>query len=152
AGFPFFALGAIAHLPEVGLLTDEVLLDLSPLLELGLGMVGLLAGLSFDVRVAEKWPPSTANLAATLTFVPFLAIAAATGGALHALAVPSNAERRLRDAAMLGAAGCLAAPTASALLASTGLSARARHVVRTVAVVDDVAGVAFLALLSAFYR
>lgn len=152
AGFPFFALGAIAHLPQVGLLPDEVLLDLTPLLELGLGWIGLLAGLQFDVRVADTWPKSTANLAGILTFVPFAIIAAAVGVLLYVLAIPINTERLLRDAAVFGAAGCLAAPTASALLAGAGLSERAANVVRTVAVVDDVAGVALLALLSAFYR
>ncbi len=152
AGFPFFALGAIAHLPQVGLLPDEVLLALTPLLELGLGWIGLLAGLQFDVRVADTWPKGTANLAGILTFVPFAIIAAAVGVLLYVLAIPIDTERLLRDAAVFGAAGCLAAPTASALLAGAGLSERAANVVRTVAVVDDVAGVALLALLSAFYR
>ncbi|MCZ7682816.1 MAG: cation:proton antiporter [Sandaracinaceae bacterium] len=152
AGFPFFALGAIAHLPRVGLLPDTVLTDLTPLLELGLGWIGLLAGLQFDVRVADTWPKGTANLTGVLTFVPFAIIAAAIGVLLYVMAIPINTERLLRDAAMFGAAGCLAAPTASALLATTGLSERAAHVVRSVAVVDDAAGVALLALLSAFYR
>lgn len=152
AGFPFFALGAIAHLPQVGLLPDEVVLDLTPLLELGLGWIGLLAGLQFDVRIADKWPKDTGNIAGILTFVPFLIVAGVIGALLYVMAIPVSTERLLRDAAMFGAAGCLAAPTASALLASTGLSERAAHVVRTVAVVDDAAGVLLLALLSAFYR
>ncbi len=152
AGFPFFALGAIAHLPSVGLLPDAVVHDLSPLLELGLGWIGLLAGLQFDVRVAETWPKRTGDLASVLTFVPFAIIAGTIGLLLYLLAIPVSTERLLRDAAMFGAAGCLAAPTATTLLASSGLSERAAHVVRTVAVVDDAAGVLLLALLSAFHR
>lgn len=152
AGFPFFALGAIAHLPEVSVLPDEVLLELTPLLELGLGWIGLHAGLRFDVRVADRWPAGTGNLAGVLTFVPFTIIAVASGLLLYAMSIPASPGRLLRDAAIFGAAGCLAAPTATALLVSTGLSERAAHVVRTVAVVDEAVGVLLLALLGAFYR
>jgi Kef-type K+ transport system membrane component KefB len=152
AGFPFFALGAIAHLPQVGLLPDSVLSELRPLLEMGLGWIGLLAGLQFELRAAEERPKGTANLTGVLTFVPFIFIAGALGVVLYALAIPVSTSRLLRDAAMIGAAGCLAAPTAAGLLATTGLSLRAAHVVRSVAIVDDVVGVALLALLSAFYR
>ncbi|MBX3274017.1 MAG: cation:proton antiporter [Sandaracinaceae bacterium] len=151
AGLPFFALGAIAHHPRVDLLSDALLADLTPLLEFGLGWIGLFAGMQFDVRATDQWPRGTANLTAVLTFVPFLVISGAAGVILYALLGSTDTYALLRDAAAFGAAGCLAAPTASTLLAAT-LSERAAHVVRSVAVVDDVGGVVLLALLSAFYR
>lgn len=152
AGLPFFVLGMIAHLPAVSLLTDEVLVELRPLLEFGLGWIGLTAGLQFDVRAADAWPRGTTGLTAVLTLVPFVTVALVFGLMLHGLEIPATNSRLLRDAATFGVAGCLAAPTASALLSGSGLSARAIAVIRAVATLDDIAGVTLLALLSAFYR
>lgn len=152
AGLPFFLLGAVAHLPQVGLLTDAVLEDVRPLLELGLGWIGLLAGYAFDAKSMREWPRGTGQLTTLLTVVPFVLIAGAIGAVLYVLEIPLTTSRLLRDAAMFGAAGCLAAPTAASLLESSGLSARAVAAVRAVASLDDVAGVGLLALFSAFYR
>jgi Kef-type K+ transport system membrane component KefB len=152
SGLPFFLLGAIAHHPAVGLLPDEVLTDLRPLLEFGLGWIGLLAGLQFHVSAIDKWPDGTGNLVGTLTFVPFVVIAGVAGAMIYLLDLSSDYMGVLRGAATIGAAGCLAAPIAVNLLSSSGLSERAVGVVRSVAIVDDVAGVLALALLSAFFR
>ncbi|MAQ17866.1 MAG: hypothetical protein CMN30_24095 [Sandaracinus sp.] len=72
--------------------------------------------------------------------------------ALAWMQIPASPERLVRDAVTFGAAGCLAAPTARALLEGSGLSERAVRSVRAAAVLDDVAGIALLALLSAFQR
>ena len=152
AGLPFFALGALARAPAVGLLTDDVLAELRPLLELGLGLVGVLAGLQFDLRALARWPRSTGRLAVVLTAVPFVLVSLSVGGLLYAFQIPTSFGRLVRDAITFGAAGCLAAPTATALLAGRGLSFRAIRRVRDVATLDDAAGVAVLAVLSAFFR
>lgn len=152
AGLPFFLLGALAHLPAVGLLTDAVLSDVRPLLELGLGWIGLLAGYAFDAKGLRQWPAGTGRLTTLLTLIPFLFVAGSVGGVLYVLHIPLTTGRLLRDAAMFGAAGCLTAPTAVALLERSGLSARAVGVVRAVASLDDVAGVVLLALFSAIFR
>src|SRR5690606_33830027 len=104
AGFPFFALGAIAHLPQVNLLTDSLLRDMRPLLELGLGWIGLLAGLQFDLRAAESWPPGTSNLTAMLTLVPFAVIGGVVAAVFYELDIHQSTSTLLRDAATFGAA------------------------------------------------
>src|SRR5690606_1967888 len=40
AGFPFIVLGMLARLPAVGILSDAILVELSPLLRIGLGCIG----------------------------------------------------------------------------------------------------------------
>ncbi|MBO6936163.1 MAG: cation:proton antiporter [Deltaproteobacteria bacterium] len=152
AGLPFFVLGAIAHLPSVGLLTDEVLLELGPLLDIGLGWVGVLAGLQLDLRAIARWSPLTRQLSSVVTFVPFVVVGLAMGALLHVAEIPATDHRLVRDAVAFGAVGCLAAPTAAALLSASGLGADAVQVVRNVARLDDLLGVAVLAILSAFFR
>ena len=54
AGLPFIALGAIARHPSVGVLTDDVLSELGPLLRFALGWLGFLAGFRFDFGAAGE--------------------------------------------------------------------------------------------------
>ena len=42
----------IARLPAVGILTDDVIAEVTPVLHFGLGWLGFLVGFRFDVRFA----------------------------------------------------------------------------------------------------
>jgi hypothetical protein len=56
AGFPFVALGLIASLPSVGILTGDVLSRLRPVLHFGLGWLGFIIGAQLDIRVLDRVP------------------------------------------------------------------------------------------------
>ena len=56
AGFPFVALGMIASLPSVGILSGAVLDKLRPVLHFGLGWLGFIIGAQLDIRVLDRVP------------------------------------------------------------------------------------------------
>src|SRR5262249_1577771 len=47
AGFPFVALGVLGRHPAIGVLTDSVLEELTPILQFALGWLGFLMGFQF---------------------------------------------------------------------------------------------------------
>jgi len=147
SGVPFLVLGVAFRLPQVGILTDEVVVDLRPALEFGLGWLGFVVGMQFDVREMDGLPDKTGALVFFETGVPLLAAAGACALALYALGSPWSP----RDAMVLGACAAPAAPVAAVALARATGSSSASLVAR-VAVLDDVAGVAVLALVCALFR
>lgn len=146
AGFPFVALGLLAHRPEVGVLTDEVLVGLTPLVEFGLGWLGFRAGFKLDTRALEQLPKGTALVILLGTVVPFVAIAVACGLLLLLLGVPWHEGVFLRSGIVLGAAGAMAAPTAIRAIAPESMR---QHITQHL---DEVAGVVGLALIAAYFR
>src|SRR5688500_3638172 len=56
SGFPFLILGLLFR--ELGVLTGDVLTDLRPLFEFGLGWIGLTIGTNLNLRRLERLPPS----------------------------------------------------------------------------------------------
>lgn len=62
AGLPFIALGMIARLPAIGVVDDELLARLTPLLGLALSVIGLRIGLRVDVPDALATPRAAATL------------------------------------------------------------------------------------------
>lgn len=63
AGVPFVVLGAVARHPAIGVLTNDVLAELGPLLRFSLGWLGFLAGFRFDLGVAGERSRRTSYLA-----------------------------------------------------------------------------------------
>jgi hypothetical protein len=149
AGFPFILLGMIARQPSVGILTDSVLRELSPILRIGLGSIGLIAGFRFDTRLFQKVPSGTATVALLSTVVP---AAAVVGVVAPVLLVFSNDLSTgslrdpvfLRDALILAAAGAM---TARSALKRPDLGVAA-HVIR----LEAITGVAGVAAVAAFFR
>src|SRR5262245_60108562 len=70
AGIPCLAMGAIFRLPEVGILTDDILADLQPAFEFGLGWVGFVVGMEFDIRTLDRIPSGLGPVIAIETLVP----------------------------------------------------------------------------------
>jgi len=147
AGVPFLVLGVVFRLPAVGVLTDDVVADLRPALEFGLGWLGFVVGMQFDVRELDALPDRTGTVVFLESAIPFVVTAGACATALYGL----ESEWSLRDALVLGACAAPASPAAAVALARTAGSMPASIVAR-VSALNDVAGVAVLALVCAFFR
>src|SRR5580693_7911724 len=90
----FLALGVVFRAPGIGILTDDVVADLRPALEFGLGWLGFVVGMQFDVREMDRLPDKTGAVVFFETAVPLVAAAGACALALWALGSPWS----LRDA------------------------------------------------------
>src|SRR5262245_5354660 len=88
AGVPFLAMGAIFRLPEVGILTADILADLKPAFEFGLGWIGFVVGMQFDIRSIDAMPPALGPVIAVETIIPMLTTAGLCAIAYLDLGVP----------------------------------------------------------------
>ncbi|MCC7542634.1 MAG: hypothetical protein IT379_40840 [Deltaproteobacteria bacterium] len=155
AGFPFVALGLIARLPAVGVLTDEVLVEINPLLLFGLGWIGFQEGCRFDVRSLDRLPSGTALVIILSTSIPFVVIATASAFLMIRLGEPVADGTFLRDAICLGAAGAMTAPRIVRAALPHSLSDSfpgGQDVAAQVGQLDDIAGIVALAFLAAYFR
>lgn len=152
SGLPFVALGLLARAPGIDILNDEVLVAITPLLQFGLGWIGFHTGFQFEGAAMHEVPKGTSSVVILLTGASFAAIAVACGLVLFAVGLggdPFSFRALARDAAMVGLAGALSAPTLERLGAQR-VSSRALELARTVGVLDDVVGVVALAMLFAW--
>jgi len=166
SGLPFLLMGVIFRIPAVGILTDDVVQDLRPALEFGLGWLGFVVGMQFEVRELDTLPDKIGAVVFAESAIPFATTALVCTLALVSMdtswsfggATPlgeqlSHALGRasLRDALALGACAAPAAPVAAVAIARTSGSIGASVVAR-VTQLNDVAGVVVLALVCAFFR
>lgn len=166
SGLPFLALGVIFRLPSVGILTDNVVDDLRPALEFGIGWLGFVVGMQFDVRELDLVPEKTGAVVAAESAIPLVTTALACSALLVALdprfsfssfastkeALLGAATRApLRDALALGACAAQAAPVAAVAIARGSGSVSAK-ILEYVTRIDDVTGVVVLGLICAFFR
>src|ERR1019366_6374264 len=112
-GVPFLALGVVFRLPAVGVLTDDVVADLRPALEFGLGWLGFVVGMQFDVRELDTLPEKSGAVVLAESAIPLVLTAGACALALFGL----ESEWSLRDALVLGACAAPASPIAAVALA-----------------------------------
>lgn len=152
AGFPFVVIGAITQLPPLRIMSQPILEELTPLFHIGLGWLGILTGFQFDVRSLDALPKSTTRVLLFVTVLPVVMIALACVGVLLLLGEPWQNATLLRDAAVLGAAGALGAPTVTRMLTQRGLAEEAGRLVEEVHRLDDLVCIVGLAMLGAFFR
>ncbi|HWV37497.1 MAG TPA: cation:proton antiporter [Vulgatibacter sp.] len=155
AGFPFIALGVVANLPSVGILTDSVLDELTPLLRFGLGWIGFAAGYRFDTRAFDDLPKDTAKAVGFATLMPFLTVLTAASLLLLLASDWTESTFRdpifLRDALILGTAGAMTARAASRLVKGNAdylWLQRFKKIVQ----LEQLAGIAGLAFIAAYFR
>src|SRR5688572_7596601 len=110
AGFPFVALGVIASLPSVGILNDDVLSRLRPILHFGLGWLGFIIGAQLDIRVLDRVPKGTAYLIFVEALGPFAITAAGCGALMIAFGMSISDPATWRDMILLGTAAAMTAP------------------------------------------
>ena len=156
AGFPFVALGVIAQSPAIGVLTPAVLETITPILNFGLGWLGFIIGLQMDLRFFNKLPRGTGLLVVIEASVPFAVITLVCGGVMVAFGQDPSDPALIRDAIMLGAAGCM-----TSLLGERSLAQRRwirpavyrdHGIEGLVSQLDEVFGLVALLILAAFVR
>jgi Kef-type K+ transport system membrane component KefB len=154
AGFPFVALGAIASLPSVGILNEEVIALLRPILHFGLGWVGFIIGAQLDIRVLDRVPKGTAYLILVEALGPFGITAAACGILMVSFNVAGMSlsdGATWRDMILLGTAAAMTAPRKF-----RGFANRTWHEGRGVDVLlgqlDELVGVIGLLFITAYFR
>jgi hypothetical protein len=155
AGFPFVLLGLIARHPAVGILGDEVLAELSPLLRLGLGWIGFMVGFRLDARSLDRLPARPLVAVASLAGAPFGVVLAGTALLLLATSrLPGDLRDPvfLRDAIILGSAAASTTAAAVRLLPTTGERRAAVESVTRLLRLEDAAAVLGLAVVAAYFR
>lgn len=149
-GFPFIVLGMLARLHRVNVLSDQVLAEFSPVLRLGLGWIGLIVGFRFDATLLGGLPRGTGRIVAFTTSIPFACVLAATGAILLVTSGLSHESLRdpvfVRDALLLGTAAAMTAVTA------TRAAGMAAETVARLVRIEELAGIAGLSLVAAFFR
>ena len=155
AGFPFLALGLLASLPSVEILTPSTIQRIEPLLHFGLGWLGFILGFRLDVRLLGM-PRAVAAVVAVRTGI---CLAAIGGGAalvfftLGGFRIASFSDPLfLRDALILGAAGVVTGQSAPALVRQIGGDAAAEARVRSIVKAEELAAMVGLVFLGAYFR
>lgn len=152
AGFPFVALGLLARAPGIELMTEESVTAITPVLQFGLGWIGFRTGFQFDVRAIDKLPRGTLQVIALLAVAPLVVVSLAVAATLLAFGHGAEPHKVLRNAAMLGAAGALTAPTVARVVRIRGFSDEDVDLARSLGLLDDLAGVLGLMFVSTFVR
>jgi Kef-type K+ transport system membrane component KefB len=151
AGFPFVLLGMLARSSSVGILSDPILAELGPLLRLGLGWIGFVAGIRFDTRMFQGLPARTVRIVTLTTLFPFALLVGASASLLILFSdQPFDLDDPvfLRDALILGTAGAMAAVTSTRSLQRD----ESKSVVSRVIRLEELAGVIGLMFVAAFFR
>lgn len=147
SGFPFLLLGVFFR--ELGVLTADVLRDLRPLFEFGLGWVGLTIGTQLDLRRFDRLPPSAAPVIALASLLPIVFAAIACSFTLAWLgAVPGKGL--IRDGLILMACAAVSAPANLELL--LGRWKESMQLVLAVTRIDQLAALAILAVVAIMFR
>ena len=152
AGFPFVALGVIASLPSVGILTDEVIPKIRPVLQFGLGWIGFIIGAQLDIRVLDRLPRGSAYLILLEAMAPFLVTALACGAVMIGVfGLTLDDFAAWRDIVLLGAAAAMTAPRRFHGFANrTWREGRGADVL--LGQLDEIVGVIGLLFIMAYFR
>ncbi|HSK03350.1 MAG TPA: cation:proton antiporter, partial [Kofleriaceae bacterium] len=152
AGFPFVALGVVASLPGVGILTEDVIPKLRPVLQLGLGWIGFLIGAQLDIRVLDRVPRGSAYLLLIEALAPFCVTALACGAVMiGAFGLSLDDPAAWRDIVLLGAAAAMTAPRRFRGFANrTWSEGRGADVL--LGQLDEIVGVVGLLFIMAYFR
>ncbi|MCW5808491.1 MAG: hypothetical protein KIT31_39435 [Deltaproteobacteria bacterium] len=151
AGFPFVAIGAFASWDAVGILNEDVLHRLRPVLHFGLGWLGFIIGAQLDIRVLDRVPKGTAYLILVEALGPFGITAAGCGAVMFAFGLAWDDSALWRNMILLGAAAAMTAPHKF-----RGFVNRDWHEGRGVDVLlaqlDELVGVIGLLFITAYFR
>ncbi|TFH32331.1 MAG: hypothetical protein E4H00_01635 [Myxococcales bacterium] len=152
SGIAFVFLGVLARHPAVGILDDEILYDLTPLVHFALGWLGLIIGFQFDVRVLDRLPRGTATLVGLETLTPFLLVGTTGAALMLFFGRPWNDATFVRDAIVLATAGAISATGVGDRAAPQNAQGEEPDPMRAVESLDEIIAVVGLAALGAFFR
>ncbi|MBI1358003.1 MAG: hypothetical protein GC160_27015 [Acidobacteria bacterium] len=151
-GLPFVLLGLIASQPKVGVLAPGVLLEVAPLLTLGLGWVGFSIGYRFNAQLMENLPQGAGSVVGLMTGVPFVAVGVAASLLMLFWEDGAVSGELLRDAAMLGVAGAMTARSSPFLWRDGGLDAEDLERMGKIVQLERIVGILGLMLVAAYFR
>jgi hypothetical protein len=152
SGLPFLLLGFILSLPSVGILSAAALAHLSPAFEFGLGWIGFVVGLQFDVRRLDALPRALGRVIVAESMVPMLTTTLFCTAAFAAITDLAQLDRGiLRDALVLAAC---AAPSAavSVPFLSRRVGEQAATLLREVTLIDEIACLLVLGVCAVVFR
>lgn len=151
AGAPFILLGVLASHDSIGILSDDVIGRLRPILHFGLGWIGFIIGAQLDIRVLDRVPKGTAYLILVEALGPFGITAAGCGAMMIAFGMDIRDPETWRDIVLLGTAAAMTAPRKY-----RGFANRTWHEGRGVDVLlgqlDEMVGVIGLVFITAYFR
>ncbi|HUP62555.1 MAG TPA: hypothetical protein VNA69_19280 [Thermoanaerobaculia bacterium] len=147
SGFPFLLLGLLFR--ELGVLTADLLTDLRPLFEFGLGWVGLTIGMNLDIRRFDRLPPAFMPVIALSSMLPILCAAIACSLTLAWMGVLPG-KGLIRDGLILMACAAVSAPANIELLLRRWKSSMPLVIEATR--IDQLAALALLGLVAILFR
>jgi hypothetical protein len=151
-GLPFLIMGAIFSLPSVGVLTTDVLRDLQPALEFGLGWIGFVVGMQFDVRRLDALPRALGPVILAESVVPVLTTVGFCAAAFAGLTDLLYLDRGIwRDALVLAAC---AAPSAAVSLPflTKRVGDRGARILYEATLLDEIACLTVLGVVAIAFR
>jgi Kef-type K+ transport system membrane component KefB len=151
AGFPFIALGVVAALPSVAVLSPDVLERIRPLLHFGLGWLGFIIGAQLDIRILDRVPKGTAYLILVEAIGPFAITFVGCGAVMVAFGASLDEPHAWRDVILLGAAAAMTAPRRFRGFAQRSWR-EGRSVDVLLAQLDELVGVIGLLFVTAYFR
>jgi Kef-type K+ transport system membrane component KefB len=152
SGLPFLLMGTIFGSPTVGILSPDVLAHLRPAFEFGLGWIGFVVGMNFDVRKLDQLPRKLGGVIVIESIVPMLFTAGLCTLAFGAIAWSvSWSDHFVRDALILGACAAPSAPISVPFL-TRALGLRPAQMVAEITKIDEVAALVALGLCAALFR
>jgi Kef-type K+ transport system membrane component KefB len=150
-GVTFVVIGALFHLPAVGILGPNVLRHLQPAFEFGLGWIGFTVGMQFDLRALDRLPRGIAGALALQAIAPMATVAIACGSVLFAITV-KHPQELVRPIIVL----CACAAASAAIEDASRLQARygeaAARILRDLTNLDEIVALAVLGLVSVYFR
>jgi hypothetical protein len=147
SGFPFLLLGVLFR--ELGVMTDQLLRDLRPLFEFGLGWVGLSVGMNLNIRRFDRLPPTVAPVMALASVLPILSAALACTLTLALFGVIPGTGL-IRNALILMACAAVSAPANLDLLLRKWRGSM--QLVLEVTRVDQLAALAIIGFVAIMFR
>ena len=141
----------VAGLPSVGILNEEVLGRLRPVMHFGLGWLGFIIGAQLDIRVLDRVPKGTAYLILVEALGPFAITVAGCGAVMIALGASVDDPAAWRDMILLGAAAAMTAPRKFRGFANRTWR-EGRGVDVLLGQLDEIVGVIGLLFITAYFR
>ena len=153
AGFPFVLLGVLARSARLAPFSESLLSELSPVLRIGLGSIGFVAGFRFSGQFRSAPSSEIVRVAAWATVVPFVLVAAACGAVLLALFESGDGSVFrdpvfVRDAIILGTVGAMTARSSAELFRADDVERLLARVLR----LEELAGIVGLAVIASYFR
>ena len=149
SGLPFLLFGALLTWPRVGVLTPNIIRDLQPAYVFGLGWIGFIVGIDFDIRRLSRLPGSLAPVIALFASIPMVVTGIVCALVLLALEVVPGSGL-MRDVLLLAACAGASAPGRLGTLLGRGTGAG--RLIVAVTRIDQVAALVVLAFASILFR